>query len=351
MKFSGYIERMALVTVAVLLTVCSCARMEPAPAQSADFQHAAGPPPFAWNHEQFDARHDAFSFAVFADLTGGERAGVFDVAMAQLRILRPELILSVGDLIEGGNEDHALLNAEWDSFDSRAGAARAPLFRVGGNHDLTNPVQWQVWEQRYGLRYYYFIYKGVLFLVLDTEDNTAQRQQEMEQARVAAMARVEQEGWGAMKDTAYYAMPETKSGRVSPEQAAYFRDVIARYPQVRWTFVFLHKAVWERPGEENFAAIEAALSDRPYTVFHGHEHAYQHQLRNGRDYIRLGTTGGVQFAHKPLSVDHVTLVSVSGNEVDIANIRLSGLFDKTGRIPAGGDALCFDPLSCASPSD
>jgi len=35
---------------------------------------------------------------------------------------------------------------------------------------------------------------------------------------------------------------------------------------VRWTFLFLHMAAWEREGERNFAAIESALAGRPYTV-------------------------------------------------------------------------------------
>ena len=96
--------------------------------------------------------------------------------MEQIRLLRPEFVINVGDLIEGGTEDRARLEREWDSFDARANRAIGPVFYVGGNHDLINPVQWQVWEDRHGPRYYHFRYKDVLFLVLDTEDNPAQRQ-------------------------------------------------------------------------------------------------------------------------------------------------------------------------------
>jgi len=38
-------------------------------------------------------------------LTGGERERIFEIAVAQLALLRPEFIINVGDLIEGGTED------------------------------------------------------------------------------------------------------------------------------------------------------------------------------------------------------------------------------------------------------
>ena len=40
------------------------------------------------------------------------------------------------------------------------------------------------------------------------------------------------------------------------------------------------------------------------------------------------------------------LVTVSEEGVDIANLRMSGIFDKTGKIPAGGDELCFEAAIC-----
>ena len=325
----------------MLQALAACDAASPPPFQ-ADLSQTATP----WTHEDFDAAAGKFTFAVFSDLTGGERDGIFEVAVAQMNLLRPEFVIGVGDLIEGGSENVEQLTVEWDSFDSRARKARAPLFYVGGNHDLTNTVMRQVWEQRYGARYYHFVYKNVLFLVLDTEDNPPARMQEIYEARAVALQRVADEGWAALADTEYSRMPEQTTGTLGPEQSKYFVDTIADNPDVRWTFLFMHKAPWEREGEQNFAAIERALADRPYTVFHGHVHAYRHLVRHGRDYIRLGTTGGVQFPDRELSIDHVTLVTVDQG-VDIANLRMSGIFDRTGAIPAGGDSLCYDARACA----
>ena len=95
-------------------------------------------------------------------------------------------------------------------------------------------------------------------------------------------------------------------------------------------------------------SVERALTDRPYTVFNGHVHAYEYLERHGRDYIRLATTGGEHFPDLPMSIDHVTLVTVDDEGVDIANLRMSGILDKTGRIPLNGDDVCFEVATCGN---
>ena len=299
-----------------------------------------------WTHQQFDSSNEKFTFAIFSDLTGGEREGIFEVAVAQLNLLRPDMIINVGDLIEGDYENLDELNAQWDSFDERTDRARAPVFYVGGNHDLTKEEMWNIWDERYGQRYYHFIYKNVLFLILNTEDNSVKRMQEIFEARAKAIERVKVEGWDIFPTTEYANMPEQSAGNIGVEQSAYFQNVITANPEVLHTFLFMHKAAWKKEGEQHFAAIEEALSDRPYTVFNGHVHAYDHEVRHGRDYIRLATTGGTQFTDRGRSADHVTLVTVDKSGVDIANLLMSGILDKTGHIPNGGDSLCFEKTIC-----
>ena len=338
------------VCVSTLLLACSTASHhgDSHPAAQRNFEHSIAGGPTPWNHENFDAAPQKFTFAIFSDLTGGEREGVYAVAAEQLRLLRPEFIINVGDLIEGGTEDRAQLAREWDSFEKRSDRARAPVFHVGGNHDLINEVQWEVWEERHGPRFYHFVYADTLFLVLDTEDNTPARQRQINSARSRGLERIAEEGWDIFEDTEYAKMPETRHGTISAAQSRYFQDVIASHPHVRWTFLFMHKPAWMRENEVHFHAIEDALAGRGYTVFNGHNHDYVHRTRRGRDYIQLGTTGGVQLPGKQGAVDHVTLVTVSGSSVDIANLELAGIFDKTGRIPLDGEELCFELAECGA---
>lgn len=312
------------------------------------FKHEINEGSKPWTHQQFDNSNEKFTFAIFSDLTGSERPEIFNVAVAQLNLLRPDMIINVGDLIEGGHQNLGELNTQWESFDERADKARAPVFYVGGNHDLTNDEMWKVWDQRYGKRYYHFVYKNVLFLVLNTEDNTLERMQEIFDARATAIELVKTEGWGVFPETEYAMMPEQKAGNIGPEQSAYFQAVIKANPDVLHTFLFMHKAAWKKEGELNFAAIESALSNQPYTLFNGHVHAYEYEQRHGRDYIRLATTGGVQLPEAGRSMDHVTLVTVDKDGVDIANVLMAGILDKTGHIPLDGDTLCFEKVLCTN---
>ena len=325
---------MVLFLPIVLLTSCRDRPSRPEPS----FQHAHSDGATPWTHDRFDDAEEKFTFAIFSDLNGGERARVFEVAIAQLSLLRPELILSVGDLIDGGTEDRERLGREWDSFDERASRASAPVFYVGGNHDLTNRTMREVWEERYGSRYYHFVYKNVLFLALDTEDYDAERMKEIYLARAAYIEVADGDHPEKAREMEYYRMPERLTGEIGAAQSEYFQTAIADNPQVGWTLLFMHKPVWQREDEPEFSAIEAALSERPYTLFNGHFHNYSHTVRNGRDYIMLGTTGGGQ---GETAFDHVTVVTMGEEGPTIGNLRLDGILDKTGHIPADGDGLCF----------
>jgi hypothetical protein len=42
----------------------------------------------------------------------------------------------------------------------------------------------------------------------------------------------------------------------------------------------------------------------------------------------------------------VTLVTVDGDGVDIANLLMSGILDKTGHVPLAGDTVCFEQSTC-----
>ena len=326
---------------AALLLLMGCSGTVPTA-----FQHNLNERPTPWTHNRFDNAGDKFTFAIFSDLNGGEREKVFEVAVAQLSLLRPELILSVGDLIDGGTENRETLRQEWESFDVRASRAVAPVFKVGGNHDLTNLTMRDVWMERYGARYYHFIYKNVLFLALDSEDYSDERMQEIYEARAEYLELRDSMEPEQVKEMKYMKMPERATGEMGKEQSDFFLKVIAEHPNVDWTFLFMHKPVWLKGNDPEFATIESALSNRPYTLFNGHFHSYSHTIKNGRDYIMLGTTGGSQNAGNVMSFDHVTMVTVTKDGPTIGNLKLDGILDKTGHIPANGDSLCFQASRC-----
>lgn len=288
---------------------------------------------------------DDFSFVVLGDRTGRHRPGVFEAAVAQVEQLHPDFVINVGDLIEGNTEDRAQLSREWNEIEAAIAQLSVPFFYVPGNHDLTNEVQLEEWRRRLGAPYYSFTYKDVLFLVLDTEDPP--------QPKIARGAMLREYGTEAMgkvmaslQDPARLqaliaAEPKlaelarkivaSESVAFSAEQVAMVRRALAEDPNPRWTFVLFHRPAW-KVDSPAFREIEGLLAGRPYTVLAGHYHKYAHEQRAGRDYIQLGTTGGMPGGapDDPNVVDHVMWVAMTGEQPKISNIRLDGLFDKQG---------------------
>lgn len=333
----------ALLSLVFILLMLGCRQKE---SPESVFIQPESETPIPRTGTDFDNNSEDFRFAIFSDLTGGERQGVFEVATEQLNLLQPELIMNVGDLIEGAHANRDSLLKEWQIFDRHLAKLDAPVFYTGGNHDLTGEVLREFWRERYGSTYYHFIYKNVLFLVLDTEDLPQDKMAELIEAR-DAFYEVLESNPEAIGETKYMNMPEQKMGGISKTQSEYFQEVLAENTEVKWTFLFMHKPVWMDSTETAYKDIEESLSGRKYTVFNGHLHSFSHQVRNGADHTVLATTGGYQNPEDPKAFDQLSMVTMQDGGPVITHFRMNGILDKTGMIPAGGDTLCFQ----ASASD
>ena len=305
------------------------------------FVHDINSGPTPWTFDEFEPEEKDFTFAIISDLTGGERENIYSTAVAQINRLDPTFVLSVGDLIEGGTEDTLQLAKEWDWFDLRTSALNMPFFHLGGNHDLTNPVMRHFWNQRFGPRYYHFIYNNVLFLMMDSEDYEEERMLEIYHARAKALQIIRGEIEGVYEESEYYNMPERRIGGMTETQLDYFKSVLDRYPDVKWTFVLMHKPVWMREDDKGLSALETHLEGRPYTLINGHFHSFSHRLRHDMDYIILGTTGGGQNPTDSMSFDHITLVRMDDKPV-ITPIKMEGILDETGKMKMIYDSLIVE---------
>lgn len=249
-----------------------------------------------WTSLNYNNADETFRFAIVSDRTGGHREGIFSRAVAQLNLMQPEFVLSVGDLIEGYSDKEPAIETMWQEFDGYISKLTMPFFHVPGNHDTANSTMAKYWKSKFGSIYYHFIYKNVLFLCAHTEDFPE----------------------GAKQAT-----------RISPEQTAYFAKVLSENKNVRHTIVCMHKPVWTQSNldEIGFTAFENQLLDRPYTVFAGHVHHYQKFVRNGRNYYQLATTGGgsklrgLQYGE----FDHITWITMKKETPVIANVLLNGI--------------------------
>ncbi|MDE0269767.1 MAG: metallophosphoesterase [Gammaproteobacteria bacterium] len=246
---------------------------------------------------------DDFHFVIVSDRTGGARPGVFAGAMPKVNLLSPAFVVSVGDLIEGYTENQAQLNREWDEMASFVSELEAPFFYVPGNHDMNNAVMAEEWQRRFGPSYYHFLYKDVLFVVVNTELF----------------------GMVGQPDT------PVPGPWKQADQMVFIKSVLAQHPDPRWTIVLVHQPLWSYPSvNEDWLEVEALLGERDYTVFAGHFHQYSRVTRNDRNFITLATTGGGSGLRGTAfgEFDHVAWVTMREDGPRIANVLLDGIHDE-----------------------
>jgi hypothetical protein len=288
-------------------------------APPANAQQTAAPtgPPTPWTQQNHLDDPNEFQFAVVSDNAANPREGVFEAAVAKLGLVRPEFVLSIGDFIHGYNEemkplvDESLVRQKRREFDEVLKRLPMRFYRVPGNHDINNDLSAGIWKELYGPAYYSFVYKGALFMCLNSQDG-----------------------------------PGYKAG-IGKEQIAWVKDVLAKEGRARWVCVFLHQPLWledekrleqakGQPGAAQltgFGEIEKVLEGRQYTVFAGHHHRYGKWVKNGQKYFRLATTGGQSALGGPEAgqFDHVMWVTMTDKGPIVCNLLLEGILDEDAK--------------------
>ena len=128
---------------------------------------------------------DEFQFVVISDLHGDNRPGIFEKAVEKINLMNPEFVLSVGDLIDGYTNDEYVVDKQWEAFEKLIGPLGMRFFFVPGNHDVSNDMMTEKWEERFGRSYYHFVYRNVLFLCLNSEDPPSHRMSDAQVEYVA----------------------------------------------------------------------------------------------------------------------------------------------------------------------
>lgn len=249
-----------------------------------------------WSKLPLNNNPDKFQFAIVSDRTGGHRPGVFEYGVSRLNLLQPEFVLSVGDLIEGYTEDSTELDRQWTEFNGFVKDLQMPFFYVAGNHDYTNLKMRDLWRKQFGVDYYHFVYKNVLFLCLNSED-----------------------GVTALKNPDF-----------SEAQVEFVRKTLEENPNVRWTLAFMHQPLWLSESAKNWRRVEELLANRKHSVFTGHLHQYALHDRNRSDYFVLATTGGGSELRGKYrgQFDQVMWITMTESGPYYANILLDGVEGK-----------------------
>jgi hypothetical protein len=116
-----------------------------------------------------------------------------------------------------------------------------------------------------------------------------------------------------------------KSGGVQfgSEQMEWIRGEIESHRNSKHIFLFMHKPAWRYSGEPfaQWETVESWLEDLPYTVFAGHFHNLDYEMRKDHRCFVLSATGAGMSPSEVLEAGafhHYAMVNVDGQDVHIA---------------------------------
>ncbi|MEO1007611.1 MAG: LamG-like jellyroll fold domain-containing protein [Planctomycetota bacterium] len=254
---------------------------------------------------------DAFVFAVFGDRTGGPDSGVNVLADAvrDVNLLEPDLVMTVGDMIDGYNQTDEWMT-EMREYKAIMGELICPWFPVAGNHDIywrgpdadrnrPEGEHEKSYEMHFGPLWYSFTHKGSHFIVLYSDEGNP--------------------------ETGEKSISRADTQVMSDEQKQFLAEALERGRAAQHQFLFLHHPRWlgGRYGEDWNDNVHPMLADagNVRAVFAGHIHRMRHDFGpngdDGIEYVTLATVGGGQRGAIPEAgnLHHYHLVTVRPQQI------------------------------------
>ena len=191
-------------------------------------------------------------FAVIGDRSGGVNQKAFDTVIDDIARLRPDFVLTVGDISDNALEE------EWDRALESLSRLSVPIYYVPGNNDIIDETTRHLFTEKTGFPPFYSFDKGQAhFIVLD--NSCIEKASDMGEA-----------------------------------QLSWLEKDLKRNRKSTMTLVFMHKPFWAN----GIARGEKDLLHSLFVkygvdaVFTGHWHQYAHNVYDSVSYYLVGSSGG-----------------------------------------------------------
>lgn len=273
---------------------------------------------------------DGFHFVIYGDRTGGVPAGleILKQAVADTNLLDPDLVMTVGDLIQGYNATDDWL-PEMEQYKSIMQKLKMNWYPVAGNHD----IYWRGrglppghhesnYEQHFGPLWYCFEHKNCGFVVLYSDEGDPKTNRK--------------------------GFHDFELQQFSQQQLAFLDKALQQLKSKDHVLVFLHHPRWieSRYQGSNWPVVHEKLvaAGNVKACFAGHIH-FQHYngLEDGIEYFTLGATGGHIQDDLPDAgfLHQMNVVSVRSKNISVASIPVGAVYDPKKFTPAFHDAIAL----------
>jgi hypothetical protein len=276
-----------------------------------------------------------FTFAVIGHVRGkndGKLNPKMGELLARLARIRPDFILLTGDIVFGdvqsARADTAEVRKEWSEVDSAFATLGVPVYRVPGNHDISDIGTRDLFFLRYGRIPAVIERYGSRFILLGS-------------------------AWMPVDgDTTHQRI--VRPTRLHPDQVAFLKSELARQGPWQHTFVVMHHMLYWSDNAPWWRDIHPLLKDAGVTAVFAGDYGplkFSHLTRDGVRYVQASMEGIMTLQtlqnferSRVLSAqfDNFLVVSVHGPETKI-DVETLGEFSSPQFQPAFYDSMMPRP--------